>query len=119
MTIYFSHKTIGDYKQDFYQPLKELLPQFNFVFPHEISDDPYNSRALFASKKCDLVLAEMSEPSTGVGIELGWANAYGIPIVCCFRTGLKMTRSLNSVTKKFIAYVSMADLADKLGNLAK
>ena len=31
---------------------------------------------------CDLVVAEVSVPSLGVGYELGWATALGKPVLC-------------------------------------
>jgi nucleoside 2-deoxyribosyltransferase len=34
---------------------------------------------------CDLVVAEVSAPSLGVGYELGWATASGKPVLCLHR----------------------------------
>jgi hypothetical protein len=34
---------------------------------------------------CDLVVAEVSVPSLGVGYELGWASALGKPVLCLYR----------------------------------
>jgi nucleoside 2-deoxyribosyltransferase len=35
---------------------------------------------------CDLVVAEVTTPSLGVGYELGWATALNKPILCLHRT---------------------------------
>lgn len=35
---------------------------------------------------CDLMVAEVSVPSLGVGYELGWAIALGKPVLCLYRT---------------------------------
>lgn len=35
---------------------------------------------------CDLVVAEVTTPSLGVGYELGWATILGKPILCLHRT---------------------------------
>lgn len=35
---------------------------------------------------CDLVVAEVSVPSLGVGYELGWATALSKPVLCLYRT---------------------------------
>jgi nucleoside 2-deoxyribosyltransferase len=35
---------------------------------------------------CDLVVAEVSAPSLGVGYELGWATALNKPVLCLHRT---------------------------------
>jgi 2'-deoxynucleoside 5'-phosphate N-hydrolase len=37
-------------------------------------------------KVCDLLVAEVSRPSLGVGYELGWAAALGKPVLCLHRT---------------------------------
>lgn len=34
---------------------------------------------------CDLVVAEVSQPSSGVGYEIGWAAAMGKPVLCLHR----------------------------------
>lgn len=34
---------------------------------------------------CDLVVAEATVPSLGVGYELGWASALGKPVLCLYR----------------------------------
>lgn len=34
---------------------------------------------------CDIVIAEISVPSLGVGYELGWAAALGKPALCLYR----------------------------------
>jgi 2'-deoxynucleoside 5'-phosphate N-hydrolase len=34
---------------------------------------------------CDLVVAEVTVPSLGVGYELGWASALGKPVLCLHR----------------------------------
>jgi len=36
-------------------------------------------------KTCDLVVAEVTTPSLGVGYELGWATAMRKPVLCLFR----------------------------------
>jgi 2'-deoxynucleoside 5'-phosphate N-hydrolase len=35
---------------------------------------------------CDLVIAEVTTPSLGVGYELGWATILGKPVLCLYRT---------------------------------
>ena len=35
---------------------------------------------------CDLVVAEVTTPSLGVGYELGWATALAKPVLCLHRT---------------------------------
>lgn len=82
MTIYISHSKNFDYQNELYYPLKSLVEKYDFIFPHENGDKGMISKKIFQEKKCDIVLAEASFPATGEGIELGWANAYNIPIIC-------------------------------------
>ena len=38
-------------------------------------------------KSCDMVVAEVTMPSLGVGYELGWAAALAKPVLCLHRSG--------------------------------
>lgn len=57
-----------DYKNNLYDPIKrsKLYIQHRFIFPHDGID--VNSRE--SLKEVDLFIAEVSEPATGLGIEL-------------------------------------------------
>ncbi|MFH0728421.1 MAG: nucleoside 2-deoxyribosyltransferase [Pseudomonadota bacterium] len=49
-------------------------------------DDRYiHDRDMRWLAACDLVVAEVSVPSLGVGYELGWASALGKPVLCLYR----------------------------------
>jgi membrane-bound lytic murein transglycosylase MltF len=60
--------------------------------------------------RCNLVIAEVSYPSTGLGIELGWASTYLIPIVCIYRKGSEISGSLRQVSTKFLKYSNNKEL---------
>lgn len=115
--IYVSHSSLANYKELLYAPLKSshLNTICKFIFPHEHdSADLFNTKALFKSGKCKLVLAEVSTPSTGQGIELGWANDLNIPIVCIYRKGCKVTDALKTVSSEFIDYEGFDDMIEKI-----
>lgn len=116
MNIYVSHSRDFDYKEELYKPLRksELSKIHNFIFPHENSDNPFPTKDLFQNKGCDLVLAEVSYPATGQGIELGWANLLNIPIICIYKKDHKTSGSLKILTDKFIEYEKAKDLMDNL-----
>lgn len=118
MIIYVSHSRDFEYKKELYFPLTDspLLKTHRFILPHEKSDTLYHSKALFKEKKCDLVLAEVSYPSTGVGIELGWADIMEIPVVCIYRAGVSPSQSLKAVSHHFIAHINAIDLVRKLAS---
>lgn len=117
MNIYVSHTSSFDYKTELYLPIMNspLAKEHNFIYPHE--HDPksiFNSKGLFESGKCSLVLAEVSFQSTGHGIELGWASIHEIPVVCIYKNGYKISNSLKAITKEIIEYNSSEDMIMKL-----
>ena len=114
MKIYVTHSSSFDYKNELYKPLRSsnLNDIHEITLPHEDSSSQFDSKNYL--KKCDLVLAEVSYPSVGQGIELGWANLYKVPIVCFYKQGSKYSGALNVVSKDFIEYSSGIDLAEKL-----
>lgn len=115
MKIYISHSKNSNFLEELYKPLREsdLASKHEFIFPH--SDSTFiNSKDIFSSRGCDMVIAEVSTPATGVGIELGWANAFNVPIICVHKTGSKISGSLSVVAKEILEYSDSADLIAKL-----
>lgn len=104
MKIYVTHSTSFDYKTELYSSLRASQLNINneIILPHEKSDEPYNSVEFI--KTCDLLLAEVSFPSTGQGIELGIAYIFKVPILCLYRKGMKPSSSLSVITKKILEY---------------
>ncbi len=60
------------------------------------------------------MIAEVSFPSTGLGIELGWASEAQCPILCISKQGSKVTSSLQFVCKNFIEYSNSKDMIIKI-----
>ncbi len=119
MIIYVSHSRKIDYKNELYQPLREsaLAKSCHFIFPHEESEEPLMVKTFLVDKKIDAIIAEVSHPSTGQGIELGWANIYKIPITCVYKKGSNIAHSLRTVSEVFIEYQSTAELLEKLAHI--
>jgi hypothetical protein len=114
MKIYISHSTRFNFKKELYRPLKKAELDCTFIFPHDKSGKQYPVKKLLSSKKCGLVIAEVSFPSTGQGIELGWANTFNIPIVCIYKEASDYSKALNLVAKKLIPYKNSKDLIEKI-----
>lgn len=70
-----------------------------------------NSKSLI-SNKIDILIEEVSHPSTGLGIELGWANITNVPIYCLHKTNSKYSSSLNTITDKFYKYSNTEELKE-------
>ena len=116
MNIYICHSRNFDFKNELYAPIRssELNAKHNFIFPNEDAETPFNSKELLFNKGCDLVIAEVSYPSTGQGIELGWANILEIPIVCLYKDGTTPARSLSAVSSKLLMYTSTENMIEDI-----
>ena len=114
MNIYISHSGAYDYENDIYAPIKtsELAKTHSFFLPHE--PDNLNVDAVDQLKQTDVLIAEVSLPSTGQGIELGQAYVANVPILCFYKTGSKTSGSLRFVTDKVIEYTDTEDLLAKM-----
>jgi hypothetical protein len=112
--IYIAHATSFDFENELYAPLRasEIAAQHELIFPHDTAREPINSKAIIAV--ADLIVAEVSYPSMGVGIELGWADAAGKKIICIYRTGTKISSSLEYISCEKIEYSDGVDLVAKL-----
>jgi hypothetical protein len=114
MKIYVCHSSVFDYKKELYEPIRhsELNNNYEFIFPHETNDQFINSKEIIP--QCDLIISEVSYPSTGMGIELGWADKDNRQILFIHKKGLKVSKSLKTVSFDFIEYIDSGDLIGKL-----
>lgn len=118
--IYLSHNRKDmDFKNKLYLPIRnsELNHKFDIILPHENSNESFNVRDLFFNHKIDILLAEVSFPSTGQGIELGWANANSIPTICLYKKSSVIAGSLKTICNNFIEYESAEDMIAKLSEI--
>ncbi len=113
MKIYVSHSREFDFINKLYKPIREsiLNRKHRFFLPHENAQE-INTQDII--KGSGVVLAEVSYPSTGQGIELGWANLFEIPIICAAKEGHRISDSLKHISSKFITYSDSDDLMKQL-----
>ncbi|MBQ1275923.1 MAG: hypothetical protein IIY15_01790, partial [Flavobacteriales bacterium] len=71
MNISISHSTNFDFEKELYEPIlnSNRLKKHTFFLPE---DRVKNTREII--KNCDIMIADVSYPSTGTGIEIGWAS---------------------------------------------
>ncbi|MBU1119493.1 hypothetical protein KKH43_06450 [Patescibacteria group bacterium] len=115
MKIYIGHSGEYDFKKELYEPIRlsVLNKKHGIVLPHEQSLEQFESKN-FLEKECDVMIAEVSYPSTGLGIELGWADLFKCPIICIYQSGSKISNSLQVVCEKFVEYTDKDDMIKKL-----
>lgn len=114
MKVYIAHSKDNNYVTKLYKPIRKYINKkgVKIVLPHENSEQPFNSRQYL--KECSLVVAEVSSPSTGLGIELGWASFMDVPIVCIHKTGNAISNSLKVITDEFHSYGNEEELVSIL-----
>lgn len=114
MKIYVSHASTYDFEKELYVPLRAsgLVVQHDIVFPHDGENAGQDSRE--AIRASDLVIADVSYPSTGQGIELGWASYSNIPIVCIYKKGMVISSALKLITDTFLEYENAEDMIAQL-----
>jgi nucleoside 2-deoxyribosyltransferase len=49
-------------------------------------------------RDCDAVVAEVSSPSHGVGYEIAYALSLGKPVLCCHKTGKRVSKIITGNT---------------------
>jgi hypothetical protein len=112
--IYVTHSTGFDYRSELYSVLRNsaLNEKYDLILPHEKGEKVANSKKVIASS--NLVIAEVSHPSTGQGIELGWADSADVPILCIYMFGKNVSQSLRTITNRFISYKTDRDMLEKV-----
>ena len=110
MRIYIAHSREFDFKNELYVPIRtdEGLKEHEIILPHEISDVSSNTRDFY--KDIDLIIAECSYPSTGLGIELGWAFDDNTPVYCIHKKGTKVSGSIYAITQNIFEYKDIDEM---------
>ena len=81
--------------------------------PEEIFDRDYNQ-----IKSSDLIIAEVSEPSHGVGIEIGMSFPLGLKRILLFQKGSVVTKLAQGMPDTFIVeYEELEDLKNNLNKI--
>ncbi len=73
-------------------------------------------------KKCDVVVAEVSTPSHGVGYEIALAEAVGKPVICCYFEGRRVSKMITGNSNpafKVISYHTVEELIEDVQDFLK
>lgn len=117
MKIYIAHSREFDYINELYIPIRndKNLNENTIFLPHESKSSSNNNRNFY--KDIDLLIAECSYPSTGLGIELGWAFDDNIPIYCIYKKDKKFSYSINAVTNDIYEYEDINSMLKLIENI--
>ena len=113
MKLLISHSNNYDFQKELYDPVRSssLHKEHEVILPHE---DDVNISTKEIIQGCDLIVAEVSYPSTGQGIELGWADVFKIPVVCMHKEKSRPSLSLGRIANDFLVYTDTKDMIVKL-----
>ena len=116
MNIFISHSSKFDYINKLYNPIKnsDLIKYNTFCFPHDDCNKEIKTEDIISNY--DLLIAEVTLPATGQGIELGLAYCSKTPILCIYEKGAKLSSSLRYITNNFIEYENADDMINKIND---
>jgi len=112
-------KEINAIKQFFFKKGMDLL-----VFVDKYNFEPNQEKlmmqtAFAAIDSCDLLIAELTTKSIGVGIEIGYAFAKKIPVIYLHKEQSEYSTTASGSASYRIAYQDEKDLIQQLEKLMK
>ena len=135
MKIYFSGSIYGGrQKLETYKKLVKELQKYGEVLNPQVADDNVlinekqnTDNQIFEDyekklQECDLVFAEVTIPSLGVGYEIGYADSHNKPIIAIYdKTGIsKVTTMLRGNKRiKIIPYTNVEEIINNLEEILK
>lgn len=114
MKLYVSHSRNIDYEECLYNPLlkSNIANRYELVLPHTKKWENINTKDVI--RECDVLIAEITFPAIGVGIEIGRAEESNIRIIAVIKKGEKINSSVKRITSEIIEYESVEELMKKL-----
>ena len=100
MKVYLAHSSNCDYINKIYKPILNDPELSKIITLPHMEKEHNHSRNYY--EDFDLVIAEVSAPSTGMGIELGFFYDEKKPIYCIYRGDY--SKSVEVIAKKIIEY---------------
>lgn len=120
MDIYVGHASSIRYRSELYQPIKEsnLGEKHSIVLPHDKTEQPFESKD-YLRNKCELFISEVSDASTGLGMEMGWAEEFDVPILCIHKEGEDISSSIPYIAREIESYSNRQELVDTIQSYVK
>lgn len=112
MKIFVAHSSGFDFRTKLYKPLREssLNTEHEILLPQEGEVEEITRDLI---KDSDVLIAEVSMPSLGAGIEMGWADAFHHPVIAVYEKGSTPSFSIDNVVTARIEYDGPEDMIQK------
>lgn len=119
MKIYIAHSKKIDYINDLYIPLRNdsFFYEYELILPHEKSESSSNDREFY--KNIDVFIAECSESTIGLGIELGWVYDDCKNIYCIYKSGKRISNAIKVLTHNFFEYESTDEMLEVIRKIVE
>lgn len=113
MKIFIAHSSSFDFRTKLYVPLRAsaLNAEHEILLPQEGEIEEITREMI---KDADVLIAEVSLPSLGAGIEMGWADAFSHPVFALYEKGTTPSFSIDNVVTKRIEYENSEDMIQKI-----
>ncbi len=108
MNIYFACSITGGRQDEsvYAQIVKKLIadghevPSSVFALPREVDENAMHPVEVYQRDtqwidECDILIAEISTPSHGVGYEIGYALSLEKPVLCLHRKGVAISKMIS------------------------
>lgn len=133
MKFYFAGAIRGGRERlDIYIKINELLEKYGIVLDKHVANPKVDELEMDSTleeiylrdinwiKECDILVAEVSTPSLGVGYEIAYAENLGKRIICVYDVTINISAMIGG-NKNFtlIEYKDSNDLLSKLEQLLK
>jgi nucleoside 2-deoxyribosyltransferase len=106
-------KIVSYLKSRGHRILTEHVVQPNVLeLEEKLTPEQIYTRDIDWLKECDCVIAEVSNPSLGVGYEICYALRLNKPVLCLYRQGIFLTRMLTGNTSAGIVVEEYHNDAD-------
>ena len=118
MRIYVAHKQGADFQDELYAKLRQsaLNTEHTIILPHEQIGVSFDSKQLL-HQGVDVMIAEVTFHAIGVGMEIAYADVFGVPLLCVYRNGSKPSNSALQKAKKVIEYETIEGLISDIEKL--
>lgn len=113
--IYIGHSRDErlNYQEELYSPLISSLDDDVVIVPHENgAEAQIDSEEVLPT--CNLMIAEVSYPSTGLGWELKCAQQAAVPVLCIYKISCRPSSSVTNKCPNIISYESTVDMIEKV-----